>query len=146
MRTLVAASSGKSGSSSSTLLLLAVVVVLGVLFFMSNRRKRRQSQQQQQSLQIGSPVSTTSGMLGTLVRLDDRTATVQVSPGVEMEFIRRAVVPRSALLPDLPADAAGGEPATTGGAFSLEKDSSDGWGADTTGAAGDDRNDPRAEA
>lgn len=139
MRSLVAAGSGSSGSGGSSLLLLGFVVLLGLLFFISSKRKRRQAQAQQESLQIGSQVSTTSGLLGTLVALNDTTAKVRVSPGVELEFIRRAIVPRATLLPGEPTD---GEPSGDGGAFSLEKDSSDDWG--TTG--GRNEHDPRSEA
>ena len=96
---VLAAASGGSGSNNGTFLLIAVVVVLGVLLFVSNRRRRQQTQAQQKSLTIGSEVSTTSGLLGTLVELDERVATVEVSPDVRLRFIRRAVVPRTALLP-----------------------------------------------
>lgn len=147
MRALVAAESGSSGGSS--FLLLGFVVLLGLLFFISNKRKRRQAEAQQESLHVGSPVSTTSGLLGVLVSMDDKTAKVRVSPGVELEFIRRAVVPRSALLPGEPTDAAtaldgstDGEPTGDRGAFSLEKDASDGWGNTDSRA----EHDPRSEA
>lgn len=103
MPVFVTASSGNSGSSSSTLLLIGLVILMGALLFVSNRRKRRVAQQQQNTLKVGSAVSTTSGMLGTLVEMDDKIAVVEVSPGVRMQFIRRAVVPRATLLPDTPA-------------------------------------------
>lgn len=153
MLSLVAAGSGGSGSGNGTFLLLGVVILLGVLLFVSNRRKRRQAQSQQQSLLVGSAVSTTSGMLGTLVRIDDKTATVRVSEGVELEFIRRAIVPRSALLPESADEAQTThddgnetEPAGTDGAFSLEKDSSDNWGSDSPRGGRDDHDDSRPEA
>ncbi len=139
MRSLVAAQSGGSGSGGSSFLLLGFVVLLGLLFFISSKRKRRQAQAQQESLEIGSRVSTTSGMLGTLVAMDDKTATIRVSPGVEIEFIRRAIVPRATLLPGESAD---GEPSSDGGAFSLEKDTSDSWGS----TDGRNEHDPRSEA
>ena len=149
MRALVAAESGNSGSGGSSFLLLGFVVLLGLLLFVSSRRKRRQAVAQQESLQVGWQVSTTSGLLGTLVALDDKTAKVRVSPGVELEFIRRAIVPRSALLPGEASDvvtgldgSTDGEPMSDRGTFSLEKDTSDGWG--NTDSRGE--HDPRSEA
>ncbi|MDQ2852529.1 preprotein translocase subunit YajC [Dermatophilaceae bacterium Sec6.4] len=100
MPVFVTANSGNSGSGSSTYVLIGLVILMGALLFISNRRKRRAASQQQESLKVGSQVSTTSGMLGTLVEIDDRIATVEVSPGVRMQFIRRAVVPRATLLPE----------------------------------------------
>ncbi|NYJ74543.1 preprotein translocase subunit YajC [Allobranchiibius huperziae] len=165
MPALAAASSGNSGSSNGTFILIGVVILLGVLLFVSNRRKRRQAQQQQESLKIGTPVSTTSGLLGTLSALDERTATVEVSPGVHLQFVRRAVVPRSALLPDAPAtDAAAadaadaadadstfetgvskgaGEPAAADQALPTKDDRPTGASPDRSP---DDHNDTRAEA
>ncbi|UIJ34079.1 preprotein translocase subunit YajC [Allobranchiibius sp. GilTou73] len=157
MPALAAASSGNSGSSNGTFILIGVVILLGVLLFVSNRRKRRQAQQQQESLKIGTPVSTTSGLLGTLSALDERTATVEVSPGVHLQFVRRAVVPRSALLPDAPAADApdagassetgvfedAGEPAAADQALRTKDDRPTGAAPDRSP---DDHDDTRAEA
>lgn len=153
MPALAAASSGNSGSSNGTFILIGVVILLGVLLFVSNRRKRRQAQQQQESLKIGTAVSTTSGLLGTLSALDDRTATVEVSPGVHLQFVRRAVVPRSALLPEAPAAGTespdvgsskdAGEPAASGESLPTKDDRSPGASPDRSP---DDHDDTRAEA
>ena len=144
MPALAAASSGNSGSSNGTFILIGVVILLGVLLFVSNRRKRRQAQQQQQGLAIGTAVSTTSGLLGTLSALDDQTATVEVSPGVHLQFVRRAVVPRSALLPEIAtSQAAAGEPAPADGSLSTKDDRPADAAHDRSP---DDHDDTRAEA
>ncbi|MBO1754365.1 preprotein translocase subunit YajC [Allobranchiibius sp. CTAmp26] len=156
MPALAAASSGNSGSSNGTFILIGVVILLGVLLFVSNRRKRRQAQQQQESLKLGTAVSTTSGLLGTLSALDERTATVEVSPGVHLQFVRRAVVPRSALLPEAPAtstespevgsskDAA--EPAAAGEALPPQDNRPAGASPGSPDRTPDDHDDTRAEA
>lgn len=138
MPVFVTASSGNSGSSSSTFLLIGLVILMGALLFISNRRKRRVAQQQQETLKVGSEISTTSGMLGTLVEIDDKIAVVEVSPGVRMRFIRRAVVPRATLLPDV---APGAEDAPIVEQLDGERSDADPYELDSDGFRdrGDDR-------
>ena len=94
MSALAAASSNGSGSWLGTLL-FAVPVVLLAFMFWSYFKRQKQFQRSQASLTVGDEVSTTSGLYGTLVSLDDELAVLEVSKGVQLRFDRRAVVPRS---------------------------------------------------
>lgn len=84
-------------------LILLLPLLLFAWLFWSQRRRQQQMRAAQNEVQVGHEVSTTSGMLGTLVALDDEEGTIEVSPGVNVRFVRRAIVPRQQV--GAPADA-----------------------------------------
>lgn len=88
MSSLVAATS--NGSSGSLLFFALPVLLIGFMFF-TQRRRQKASQSLQSSLDVGDEVMTTAGLLGRITALDDRIATLEVSPGVTVRFDRRAI-------------------------------------------------------
>ena len=91
MTSLVAATGQSSGGSSSLLIFALPVLLLGFLFF-TQRRRQKAAQAVQSTLGVGDEITTTSGMLGRITALDDRFATLEVSPGVNLRFDRRAII------------------------------------------------------
>ena len=91
---VVAATSSKSGSSSYTFLLLIVLVFVGFYFLMirPQRRRQQQAQQSQNKLLPGARVRTTAGMYATVVDVDGDDVVLEVAPGVEVRYMRRAVM------------------------------------------------------
>lgn len=91
---VVAATSSKSGSSSYTFLLLIVLVFVGFYFLMirPQRRRQQQAQQQQRTLSPGAQVRTTAGMYATVSAVDGDDVILEVAPGVEVRYMRRAVM------------------------------------------------------
>ena len=91
---VVAATSSKSGSSSYTFLLLIVLVFVGFYFLMirPQRRRQQQAQQQQRTLTPGAQVRTTAGMYATVSAVDGDDVILEVAPGVEVRYMRRAVM------------------------------------------------------
>ena len=91
---VVAATSSKSGSSSYTFLLLIVLVFVGFYFLMirPQRRRQQQAQQQQRTLTPGAQVRTTAGMYATVSAVDGDDVILEIAPGVEVRYIRRAVM------------------------------------------------------
>jgi len=89
MSSLVAAASS-SGGSSSLLIFALPVLLIGWMFF-SQRRRQKAAQALQSTLGVGDEISTTSGLLGRISALDDRIVTLEVSPGVNIRFDRRAI-------------------------------------------------------
>lgn len=89
MSSLVSAASTSSGTSS--LLIFALPLLLIGWMFYTQRRRTREAQTLQSSLGIGDEVTTSSGLLGRIVALDDEVATLEVSPGVNIRFNRRAI-------------------------------------------------------
>jgi preprotein translocase subunit YajC len=89
MSSLVAA--GSSSSGSANLLIFALPVLLIGFMFITQRRRQKETQRLQSSLGVGDQVTTTSGLLGRITALDDEIATLEVSPGVNVRFNRRAI-------------------------------------------------------
>ena len=90
---VVAATSSKSGSSSYTFLLLIVLVFIGFYFLMIRPQRRRQqmAQQNQRTLTPGARVRTTAGMYATVSAVDGDDVILEVAPGVDVRYVRRAV-------------------------------------------------------
>jgi preprotein translocase subunit YajC len=89
-----AQAAAKSGSSSSlTFLLLIVLVFVGFYFLMIRPQRRRQQQvaQQQNTLAPGSRVRTIGGMYADVVAVDGDDVVLEVAPGVEVRYAKRAV-------------------------------------------------------
>ena len=90
---VVAATSSKSGSSSYSYLLLIVLVFIGFYFLMirPQRRRQQQAQQQQRTLSVGARV-TTAGMYATVSAVDGDDVILEVAPGVDVRYMRKAVM------------------------------------------------------
>jgi|SRR5580698_7133330 preprotein translocase subunit YajC len=84
----------KSSSSSLTFLLLIVVVFVGfyMLLIRPQRRRQQQVQQQQKTVSPGATVRTTAGMYATVVDVDDNDVVLEVAPGVNVRYMKRAIM------------------------------------------------------
>ncbi|MHB1474419.1 MAG: preprotein translocase subunit YajC [Dermatophilaceae bacterium] len=89
MSSFVPAATSASGTSS--LLILALPVLLIGFMFITQRRRAKAAQILQSRLGVGDEITTTSGLLGKITALDDKIATVEVSPGVNVRLDRRAI-------------------------------------------------------
>jgi preprotein translocase subunit YajC len=86
---VLAASNSGAGAQ-----LLLFALLFAVIYFLMIRPQRRRAQQQasvQRSLQLGDEVMTFAGFLGTIRRFDGETVTLELSPGVEVRVVRRAI-------------------------------------------------------
>jgi preprotein translocase subunit YajC len=83
----------KSSSSSLTFPVLIVLVFVGFYFLMIRPQRRRQQQaaQQQKTIAPGSLIRTTAGMYATVVAVEDNDVILEVAPGVEVRYLRRAI-------------------------------------------------------
>lgn len=88
-------------NSGGMVLLLLPLALLAVMFWFSRRRQKQFAQAQSQ-ITVGDEVTTTSGLYGRLLAMDDQTATLEVADGVQLRFDRRAVVPRSMVIEATP--------------------------------------------
>ena len=90
---LLAATSTSKGFNPTTLILILVVVVgFYLLMIRPQQRRRQQAQQQQSSVQPGARVRTTAGMYATVVDVDGDDVVLEVAPGVEVRYMRRAIM------------------------------------------------------
>jgi preprotein translocase subunit YajC len=82
-----------SGFNPSTLILILIVVVaFYLLMIRPQQRRRQQAQQQQNTVAPGARVRTTAGMYATVVDVDGDDVILEVAPGVEVRYMRRAVM------------------------------------------------------
>src|SRR5215831_16455643 len=91
---ILAATSSKSGGSSAYLL-IGLVALFGLLYFVTirpQRRRQQQAQQTQRNIEPGARVRTTAGMYATVVAVEDQDVILEVAPGVEARFMRRAIM------------------------------------------------------
>ena len=89
----LAAASKSSGFNPSTLILILIVVVaFYLLMIRPQQRRRQQAQQKQNNVAPGATVRTTAGMYATVVAVDGDDVILEVAPGVEVRYMRRAVM------------------------------------------------------
>jgi len=109
---LVAAATKHSGSSYY--FLIAIIVLFGIMYFVMirpQRNRQRQVQQAQNRIQPGQTVRTTAGMYATVVEIDDADVVLEIAPGVNVRYLRRAIL--DVVPSDNGAAAAGSEEAGT---------------------------------
>jgi len=92
--TSAAEAAAKSSGSSLTFPILIVLVFVGFYFLMirPQRRRQQQVQQQQKTVAPGAQVRTTAGMYATVVEVDDNDVVLEVAPGVEVRYLKRAIM------------------------------------------------------
>jgi preprotein translocase subunit YajC len=88
------AASKSSGNGSFTFLLLIIVVFAGIYMLMIRPQRRRQQQvvQQQNTVTPGARVRTTAGMYATVIAVDGDDVVLEVAPGVEVRYVKRAIM------------------------------------------------------
>jgi preprotein translocase subunit YajC len=127
-KVILAASKSSSGSGSLVFLLI-IVVLFGLLYFVTirpQRNRQRAAMQTQREVGPGARVRTTAGMYATVVAVDGDDVILEIAPGVEVRYLRRAILevvgggvepePAEYEAPDAetPAGEAGTEPAADG--------------------------------
>ncbi len=91
--TLLAASSSKGGSPFTLIIIL--VLIFGVFYFLMirpQRNRQRQVMQAQGAVTPGQRVRTTAGMDGTVTAVEDGDVVIEVAPGVEIRYLKRAIM------------------------------------------------------
>ena len=91
---ILAASTSKS-SGSGYFFLIIIVVLFGLLYFVTirpQRNRQRAAQQTQRDIQPGMRVRTTAGMYATVAAVEDQDVVLEVAPGVNVRFLRRAIM------------------------------------------------------
>jgi preprotein translocase subunit YajC len=122
------AAASKSSSGSYTFLLV-IVVLFGLFYFVMirpQRNKQRQVQAMQRQAVPGQRVRTTAGMYATVVSADDQDVVLEIAPGVQVRYVRRAIME---VLPD---DEGMGvdEPAASDDASTADSTTEDGYSKD----------------
>src|ERR1700751_5166651 len=89
-----AEAASKSSGSALTFPILIVLVFVGfyLLMIRPQRRRQQQVQQQQRTVAPGARVRTTAGMYATVTEVDGDDVVLEVAPGVEVRYIKRAIM------------------------------------------------------
>lgn len=74
--------------------LLVVLMVAAFYFLIIRPQRRRQADQQkmQKAMEPGVRVMLSSGIYGTVVRVGDKQAVVEVAPGVEVTVLKQVIM------------------------------------------------------
>jgi preprotein translocase subunit YajC len=90
----LAAAQAKSGgfNPQSLILILVVVVAFYLLMIRPQQRRRQQAAQKQDTVQPGARVRTTAGMYATVVDVDGDDVVLEIAPGIEVRYMRKAVM------------------------------------------------------
>jgi preprotein translocase subunit YajC len=87
-----AATPSKGFNPSTLILILVVVVAFYMLMIRPQRRKQQAAAQKKNDVQPGARVRTTAGMYATVVDVDGDDVILEVAPGVEVRYMKRAVM------------------------------------------------------
>src|SRR6266516_5902188 len=121
MQYLLAATS-TSSKGNPYLFPIIILALFGLLYFVMirpQRNRQRQAAQTQNEVMPGSRVRTTAGMYATVVSIEGDDVVLEVAPGVNVRYMRRAIM---SVVPDgtetfTPSDSGtvdGSGPATDG--------------------------------
>lgn len=92
MAILAAASTSKG---NPYLFPIIIVALFGLLYFVMirpQRNRQRQAAQTQNQIVPGSRVRTTAGMYATVTSIDGDDVMLEVAPGVNVKYMRRAIM------------------------------------------------------
>jgi preprotein translocase subunit YajC len=89
-----AAEAASKSSSSLTFPILIVLVFVGFYFLMIRPQRRRQQQaaQKQNTVTPGARVRTTAGMYATVTAVDGDDVVLEVAPGIEVRYLKKAIM------------------------------------------------------
>jgi preprotein translocase subunit YajC len=83
---------------------IIILALFGLLYFVMirpQRNRQRQAQQMQSGVVPGQRVRTTAGMYATVVSVEGDDVVLEVAPGVNVRYMRRAIMN---VVPDGPGD------------------------------------------
>ena len=100
---LAATAAKSSGFNPSTLILILIVVVaFYFLMIRPQQRRKQQAAQKSNNVEPGARVRTTAGMYATVVDTDGDDVILEVAPGVEVRYMKRAIM--EVVSPGAPVD------------------------------------------
>jgi preprotein translocase YajC subunit len=90
----LATTPAKSGGFNPSTLILILIVVVAFYFLMIRPQQRRKQAAAQKSNDVepGARVRTTAGMYATVVDTDGDDVILEVAPGVEVRYMKRAIM------------------------------------------------------
>jgi preprotein translocase subunit YajC len=84
-------SSGKGGGLGPLIPFLLIAVVGYLLLVRPARARQRRALENRTAIEPGLEVTTTAGLIATVVAVDDDTVTLEVAPGVHSRYVKAAI-------------------------------------------------------
>ena len=91
----VLAATSSSSKGNPYLFPIIILALFGLLYFVMirpQRNRQRQAQQMQSEVMPGQRVRTTAGMYATVVSVEGDDVVLEVAPGVNVRYMRRAIM------------------------------------------------------
>ena len=91
----ILAATSTSSKGNPYLFPIIILALFGLLYFVMirpQRNRQRQAQQMQSQVMPGQRVRTTAGMYATVISVEDQDVVLEVAPGVQVRFLRRAIM------------------------------------------------------
>jgi preprotein translocase subunit YajC len=104
MHHFLLAATTTSSKGNSFLFPIIIIALFALLYFVMirpQRNRQRQAMQTQNEVMPGSRVRTTAGMYATVVSVEGDDVVLEVAPGVNVRYMRRAIMN---VVPDGPGD------------------------------------------
>ena len=94
LATELLAKSGSGGGSSPVgfLVIIAIFAVVYIVFLRPARSRQKRAASQRGKAEVGDAVTTTAGLIATVVSIDDDEVTLEVAPGVYSQYIPAAIL------------------------------------------------------
>jgi preprotein translocase subunit YajC len=91
----ILAATSSSSKGNPYLFPIIILALFGLLYFVMirpQRNRQRQAAQTQNEVMPGSRVRTTAGMYATVVSVEGDDVVLEVAPGVNVRYMRRAIM------------------------------------------------------
>jgi len=92
---LILAATSSSSKGNPYLFPIIILALFGLLYFVMirpQRNRQRQAAQMQNQVMPGQRVRTTAGMYATVVSVEGDDVVLEVAPGVNVRYMRRAIM------------------------------------------------------
>ena len=91
----IIASAAAAKSSGGSTFIIFIIIIIGAMYFLvmqPGKKRQQRAQQQQSSVQPGARVRTTAGMYATVVAVDGDDVVLEIAPGVEARYLKKAIM------------------------------------------------------
>ncbi len=83
---------GQAGGFSSLVFIVVIIIMMWVLIYRPQRKAQKEQKAREESLKKGDRVITTAGIHGTILHVDTRTVTVQISDSSNVKFEKSSII------------------------------------------------------
>jgi preprotein translocase subunit YajC len=89
---LAKSGSGGGGGSIGFLVIIAIFAVVYIVFLRPARSRQKAAAAARTKAEVGDRVTTTAGLIATVVAIDDDDVTLEVAPGVFSHYLPAAIL------------------------------------------------------